>query len=220
MNQKNTVARQLSASGLDQDASLWLPLLTLLAHGDPVDIPALAAATGRSVQEVRLALVAMPDIEYEDGRIVGWGLTLRPTAHRLEVHGEQLYTWCALDTLIFPTLLGTSARIESATPGTGVPVRVSVGPDGATAVSPATAVVSLVNPKDMTSVRSAFCNQVHYFDSPESAQPWLEAHPEGEVVPVADAYALGVGLAQTMLTAEATARAQPAVAPPQQAGCC
>ena len=168
MNQNNTFAERLTSSETGLDASLWLPLLKLLAQGDPVDIPTLADATGRSVEDVRGALAAVPDIEYEDGRIIGQGLTLRPTPHRFEVNGEQLYTWCALDTLIFPALLGTSARVESVTPGTGAPVQVSVGPDGVTTVNPSTAVVSLVNPEDMTSVRSAFCNQVHYFDSPES----------------------------------------------------
>lgn len=130
MNDTNTLAERLTSPETGQDASLWLPLLKLLAQGDPVDVSTLAAATGRSADDVRVALAAVPDIEYEEGRIIGQGLTLRPTPHRFEVNGEQLYTWCALDTLIFPTLLGTSARIESVTPGTGAPVQLNVGPAG------------------------------------------------------------------------------------------
>lgn len=34
-------------------------------------------------------------------------------------------------------------------------------------VEPATAVVSLINPEDISSVRSFFCNQVHFLASPE-----------------------------------------------------
>lgn len=203
MNDNNTLAERLTSPETGQNASLWLPLLRLLAQGDPVDIPTLAAAIGKSDEAVRSALAAVPDIEYEDGRIIGQGLTLRPTPHRFEVNGEQLYTWCALDTLIFPALLGTSARVESVTPGTGTPVQVSVGPDGVSTVNPSTAVVSLVNPEDMTSVRSAFCNQVHYFDSAEAAKPWLDAHPGGEILPVAEAYQLGVSMAKTMLEKDA-----------------
>lgn len=171
MNQHNTLAERLTSPGTGQDASLWLPLLKLLAQGDPVDIPTLAAATGRSVEEVCGTLAAVPDIEYEDGRIIGQGLTLRPTPVRIEVNGEQLYAWCASDTLISPALLGTSARVESVAPGTGAPVRVSVGPDGMTTVDPSTAVASLVNPEDMTSVRSACCDQAHCFGSAEAAKP-------------------------------------------------
>lgn len=211
MTENTSLADRLTSSETGQEASLWLPLLNLLAQGDPVEFSALAAATGRTEADVREALAAVPDIEYEYGRIIGQGLTLRPTPHRFEVNGEQLYTWCALDTLIFPTLLGASARVESVSPASGDPISVTVGPDGVQSVSPETAVVSLVNPDDMTSLRSAFCNQVHYFTSTEEAQAWIEAHPGGEVLPVADAFALGQGMARTM-TENADQDVRPAAA--------
>ena len=91
-------------SGLD--AGLLVPLLRLLVDGDPVSIEELAAAAGRTVDDVRRGLAAVPDTEYDaQGRILGQGLTLRPTNHRFTVAGEELYTWCALDTLIFPALV-------------------------------------------------------------------------------------------------------------------
>lgn len=199
MTENSALAERLTSSETGQEASLWLPLLRLLAQGDPVKVSTLTAATGRSEADVQQALAAVPDIEYEYGRIIGQGLTLRPTPHRFEVNGEQLYTWCALDTLIFPTLLGTAARVESVSPATGEPIKVVVGLDGVRSVSPETAVVSVVNPEDMSSFRSAFCNQVHYFTSAEEAQTWLEAHPGGEVLPVAEAYTLGTQMARTII---------------------
>ncbi|GAC1368479.1 MAG: organomercurial lyase MerB [Pseudarthrobacter sp.] len=182
------------------EPSLWLPLLHLLAQGEPVVIGDLVAVTGRTEPEIRAALAAVPDTEYDgDGRIIGQGLTLRPTPQRIELAGEQLYTWCAMDTLIFPALLGTTARISSTCYATGVPVRLNVGASGATGVEPATAVVSLVNPEDMSSVRSAFCNQVHFFASTEAARPWLDAHPGGSVVPVTEAHRTGTAMAGSLL---------------------
>jgi len=71
---------------------------------------------------------------------------------------------------------------------------VTATPGGVTAVDPATAVVSLVNPEDLTSIRSSFCNQVHYFASPEDARPWLADHPGGEVLPVRDVHRLAVAV--------------------------
>ena len=65
---------------------------------------------------------------------------------------------------------------------------------GVTSVEPATAVVSLVNPDQITSIRSSFCNQVHYFTSDEDAAGWLAEHPRAEVVPVAVAYRIGTDL--------------------------
>ncbi|MGP9784186.1 alkylmercury lyase [Arthrobacter sp. MYb211] len=199
-NNVSQITGRLASSETGMQSWLWLPLLKLLALGDPVDAADLAAATGRPVEDVRTALEGMPDVEYDgSGRIVGMGLTQRPTRHRFEVDGEQLYTWCALDTLIFPTLLGTSARIESAYDAASTPVRMRAGSSGVTGVEPATAVVSLINPEDISSVRSAFCNQVHFFASAEEAGPWLKDHPEGTVIPVEEAYGLAASMAGKML---------------------
>ncbi|MCM3510639.1 organomercurial lyase MerB [Rothia sp. P100] len=200
-NSISQVTDRLASSETGMQPWLWLPLLKLLSLGDPVGAADLAAATGRPAEEVRTALAAMTDAEYDgSGRIVGMGLTQRATRHRFEVDGEQLYTWCALDTLIFPTLLGASARIESAYDSASTPVRLRVDSAGVTDVEPATAVVSLINPEDMSSVRSSFCNQVHFFASSEEAEPWLKNHPEGTVIPVADAYRLASDMAGKMLS--------------------
>lgn len=186
------------------DATYLVPLLRLLAAGDPVEMTALAAAAGRTVKETRAALAKVPDTEYDEQyRIVGQGLTLRPTPHRFTVDGQELYTWCALDTVIFPLLLDREGHVESVSAASGEPVRLTAGPDGVRDVEPATAVVSLVAPDDMTEVRSAFCNQVHFFTSTEDAGSWLEAHPDGEALPVHDAFAFGARLTTAFLTGRA-----------------
>ncbi|KAA1423927.1 organomercurial lyase MerB [Mumia zhuanghuii] len=193
------------------DAGLLIPLLRLLVDGDPVTIEQLAAAAGRTLDEVRRGLAAVPDTEYDNqGRVIGQGLTLRPTPHRFTVAGEELYTWCALDTLIFPALLDRLAHVESVSPVSGEPIRVTVDPtEGVTSVEPATAMVSLVNPEEITSIRSSFCNQVHYFTSPEDAAGWLAEHRDAEVAPVAEAYRIGAAFTTGLLD---RLQAEPAVA--------
>lgn len=193
--------RLLSPNESGLDPALLVPLLRLLADGEPVAVTDLAREAGRSEEAIRMALAATPETEYDDeGRIVGQGLTLRPTRHRFTVNGEELYTWCALDTLIFPVVIDRAATIESTSPTSGGTIRLTATPSGVTAVEPAAAVVSLVNPENLSSIRSSFCNQVHYFTSTEDAQPWLETHPGGEVLPVADAYRLATELTSTLLT--------------------
>lgn len=200
MTDPNLIDRLTTPEETGIDLALLVLLLRLLANGEPVEISALAREAGLAGDQVRDRLNAVPDTEYDDaGRIVGQGLTLRPTAHRFIVDGLVLYTWCALDTLIFPTLLDRSARIESTSPGSGRTIRVTVGPTGVTAVEPTEAVVSLVNPEDITSIRSSFCNQVHYFASAEDARPWLEAHSDGELLAVADAFMFGATLTRAAL---------------------
>ncbi|MEO3936875.1 organomercurial lyase MerB [Dermatophilaceae bacterium Soc4.6] len=198
----NHLTQRLTAAEAGAVPWLWQPLLVLLAQGSPVTVEDLSAVTGRSVSDVRQGLTAMGDTEYDaDGRVLGHGLTLVPTAHRFEVAGRPLYTWCALDTVIFPSILGLPARVQSPCHTTGEPVRLNVdeaGVAGVTGLAPEAAVVSLVDPEDLTSVRSAFCNQVHFFASAEAAQAWLDKHPGAAVLPVAEAYQLARPLAKGM----------------------
>lgn len=183
------------------DPGLLIPLLRLLVDGEPVTIEQLASAAGRTFDRVRHGLATVPDTEYDDqGRVVGQGLTLHPTPHRFTVAGEELYTWCALDTLLFPALLDRAARVESVSPVSGESIQVTIDPAaGVTHVEPATAMVSLVNPDKIASIRSSFCNQVHYFTSTTDAVDWLAEHPEAEVVPVAEAHRIGTDLATSLL---------------------
>lgn len=183
------------------DPGLLVPLLRLLVDGDPVTIKQLATAAGRTPGQVRDGLAAVPDTEYDDqGRIVGQGLTLRPTPHRFTVAGQELYTWCALDTLVFPAILDRAARVESVSPASGERIVVAVDPAaGVTRVEPASAVVSLVNPEQIASIRSSFCNQVHYFESADDAAEWLAEHPGAQAVPVAEAHRIGIELTRRLL---------------------
>lgn len=48
------------------ETTLLVPLLRLLADGDPVSIDDLAAAAALTADEVRARLAAMPDTEYDD----------------------------------------------------------------------------------------------------------------------------------------------------------
>lgn len=182
---------------------LWRALLQLLAQGEPVTEDDIAEATGHAVTEVRHALSVLPDTEYDEaGHIVGSGLTLRPTPHQFETAGRTLYTWCALDTLIFPTVLDRSARISSPCHATGTPIHVTVEPTRMVDIDPSTAVVSVVVPDGASSIRTAFCDQVHFFVSPTAAKPWLEQHPDATVLPVADAFDLARPLTAMLLSAD------------------
>ena len=198
-----------SLGGDNPGSTPWMlrPLLDLLAHGAPVTIDQLADATVTTVEQVRHALTAMSDTEYDEhGRIIGSGLTLRPTPHRFDIDGRQLYTWCALDTLIFPGILGRTAHVTSPCHSTGQPVHLTIDTHGITNVEPATAVVSIVIPDHPASIRAAFCHHVHFFATREAAEPWLAENPAATVVSVADAYQLGRPLTQSLLKGTSPSR--------------
>ena len=198
------LSESLSGTLRRADTSVnWLQpvLLRLVAEGQPVSVGEIAAAAGRAEPDVRAALAQMPDTEFDvSGRVVGWGITQNQTPHRFDVDGRHLFTWCALDTLMFPALIGRAATVTSPCRATGEPVhvQVDVNPDRVSSVTPADAVVSIVTPGETGSIRGAFCNQVHFFANADAAGPWLAEHPGATVLPVAQAFELGQPLTAQM----------------------
>lgn len=186
------LAARISASiRRDIGNPLFRPLVDLLAAGRPVTVEDLIQATGLSAVDVRQGLAGLKDVEYNRaGKIVGQGITLRPTRHRFEIDGRQLYLWCALDTLLYSIILGRPARASSPCHATGSPVEVTVEPTKLTHVAPAYAVISIVTPEDPASIRAAFCENVHYFVSGAAARDWLSRHPGAELLSVAEAFAV------------------------------
>jgi alkylmercury lyase len=175
------------------------PTLDSLARGKEASPEEIAVATSKSPEEVRAALERFPSAEWdEQGRVVGLGLTLRLTPHRLELEDHTLFAWCALDALLFPALLGRPASIESPCRGTGDPVHIEVTPAGIEAVEPTAAVVSIVAARDLTNFRRVSCNNAHFFSSPEAASRWLEKHPKATILSVEDACRLGRLIAEDL----------------------
>jgi alkylmercury lyase len=168
------------------------PTVDLLARSNPASPEEISAISAKSPEEVRAALDRFPSTEWdEQGRVVGAGLTLCLTPHRLELKGRTLFAWCALDALLFPVLLGRPASIESPCRGTGDPVHTEVTPAGIEMVEPPSAVVSVVAARDLANLRSVGCNNTHFFSSLEEASRWLERHPEATILSVEDAFRLG-----------------------------
>jgi alkylmercury lyase len=165
--------------------------IRLLSRGTPITLTELAEAAGVDAADVANA-PAGRDIEFDDeGRIVGWGLTLNPTPHTFVVDGRRLYTWCAADTLMFPAIIGGRAHVESTCPATGTVIRLTVDPAaGVSDVSPAAAVISIPAPQDLDDarVRASCCDPGRFFASAAAAADWRAQHPRGTVLPVADAY--------------------------------
>jgi len=167
-------------------------LLHELARGHPVRQETVATTLGWSAERVAAQLAQELSVEYDpDNNVIGYGITLRETAHAFEIDGRRLYTWCALDALMFPVLLGKTARVFSRCPATRLPVSLMVSPDGLQNVEPATAVVSLPLPESTGNVRSSFCCHVHFYASDSAARQSISANPGMKLLNVQDAFCLG-----------------------------
>lgn len=166
--------------------NLPVHLTRLLAAGEPVTVERAAAAGGWSVAALRTELARHPGTDWDDeGRIVGFGLTLRPTRHTFTFDGTTRYAFCASDTLEFPAILNTPGVVESTCPATGRRIRVELGLDQVVAVDPPNAVVSRVRPSHaVNDIRAQICALGSFFSSPEAAADWLAHNPEGTIAPI------------------------------------
>ena len=162
--------------------------------------------TGRDLTGVVATLAGWPNVERDaHGRVIAFsGLTLRPTAHRLDVGGQELHAWCAWDTLFLPTIIGGRASVHSHCPLTDTPVRLSVDHDGVRAAEPKAIGVSFPAP-DATrceDIRATFCCQVRFLAGPRAADRWLADHDGALVLSLDDAFELGRLATRTCLTAD------------------
>jgi alkylmercury lyase len=166
-------------------------LVRLLAAGEPVTIEQAAVAGGWSVPELRAELAKHPGTDYDDdGRIIGFGLTHRPTPHAF-VTDHTVYAFCASDALTFPILLGQPGRIRSTCPVTGRTIEAEATPDRVLRVDPATAVVTRIRPNDaVADLRRDICALGNFFATSKAATDWLDQTPHGQVVPLADDFAV------------------------------
>jgi alkylmercury lyase len=177
-------------------------LIRELAAGQPVVPAHLAARLALDEPAIAEVLQHMSDINYDaSGHIVGFGVSLTPTAHQFTINRQSLYTWCALDTFMYTALLDQPTQVLSHCPITGCPIALAMTPAHISELTPASAVISLVIPDgSITNCRrSAFCNHGHFFASAAVGAHWLQNHPNGLLLTVADAHHLGRLLAQHRL---------------------
>lgn len=102
---------------------------------------------------------------------------------------------CGPDIFEVARALNQPMRVEAACPVTGTTISVSFGPDSVYDVRPADTVVAVIHlgtvPEaaelaDAARVDADVCTQQTFFANAEVAAPWLERHPGGRVIPVAE----------------------------------
>ncbi len=189
------LARQLADGLRGNHDAFCRELVRLLACGHPVTPERLATVLQMTAEQVAEVLAGLADLEVDhSGHVVGWGLTFIPTSHRFRLNGQQFYTWCALDALIYPALLQLPASVESSCPVSGASVMLSVTPTGVHDLTPASAIVSVVIPEQGSSCngdRGSFCNQSLFFRSRRDALLWQASSPRARLLSVADGYQVG-----------------------------
>ena len=125
------------------------------------------------------------------GRVVGNVLTLNPTKHHFRVNGKELYTWCSLDAMHLPGLLGRMAEVESTDPISGEEIHLTIPPDSMPSYQPPGTVLSIMlKPGDRGGPQSPLCSQMLFFASRKNAESWSQDHPEATIMMVEEVFHL------------------------------
>jgi alkylmercury lyase len=167
----------------------FLPLLQFfrLRGSGPGTPERLATAMRLSPSEVETLLQSSSLVVGPDGNI-----HMPPGPHQIYADGETFAGWCALDTLLFPLLIGQAARVVSTCPATGRQIRLTVTAQGTVAdLDPASTVVSLRLPDETTTASNAeetICAYGHFFVDREHTLSWPDLHPEAVLLSVEDAF--------------------------------
>lgn len=192
------LAAEFTAAHPDLDLAqqrLTLALFRLLARGKPVAPRELAERARLPLDDVVAHLDHAVMVQRDEhGRVHAFGgLSLAPTSHVLELDGRTLYTWCALDTLFLPELLGRPARIRSTCPETGRAISLAVDADGPREVVPQTTVMSLhgVGGLDLDDAIGTFCCYVHFFADEDAARAWTRRSENTYVASIAEGFEYG-----------------------------
>lgn len=179
-------------STLDLLAERWreagplLPGFALLARGRPVPVEEIARAAGAEVDRVEAALEEARCARDDDGRVLElYGLSLTPTAQRLEIGGRTLYACCALWAHVIPKLVDATVRVESVDPMRQEAVRLSLSPGGVESADPAESAATLAvatRQAIAADVGEAFCRHVRHHRSLASAEQSAAADPARHAV--------------------------------------
>ena len=201
------IAANLNAAGIPPEfgkdnSRLLIKTLRTLAHGEPIT----KAETAQISEELEIPfeqadqfLRGVTERDSDDNIIGLIGLSLNQDwAHRFDVNGNSLRTWCAWDTLFLTQIIGEETMVESESPQSGTTVRIRLNKNGVEGSVPETAVVTIVNidpdvhdVSSMEAIWGNFCHQVYFFPSREEADEWASGKDNIEVLTVDEAYELG-----------------------------
>ena len=176
---------------------LSVELYRLLGKGVAVTSAALVQKLDMDVQDIKILLSKLPPsaLQYDDdGKITAFiGLSLTPTPHKFLLDNAALYTWCVLDGLFLPEILGASADIITHCPVTGEAISVRLAPEKLISYEPQDAVMSVVTPDAgscRSDLRGAFCEHVSFFQDATAFKRWAEDKEGTGMIALEDAYIL------------------------------
>ena len=174
------------------DTKLLIRIWNALADGRPVSAEHCARIVSELGNDAASAQRFLDTVCERNpaGDIVGAvGLALEGHPYRLRVNGVDLCTWCAVDTLFLPAMLGRRAEVSSVSPLSGDSIRLIVDARGVQYRDPESTVVSVpvvdaadVDTDSARGIQGTFCCRAHFFASRAEGERWAEGRQDAEIV--------------------------------------
>jgi alkylmercury lyase len=195
-------ARQYIRDGLletDRDMQHFsVAICRRLATGAPLTRRELADALGLAPTRIASMLDGYPatGIDFDaNGAILAFsGLSLAKTAHEFVVAGRTLYTWCVLDALFLPEIIGQPAVLRTHCAASGERIEVHLEPKRLRSHRPEGVVMSIVGPDRQAcrdNLRGDFCQHVLLFRDAAAFAEWSKDRDDVAAVSLAEGHALG-----------------------------
>ena len=174
-----------------EEQEISLKIYQLLAKKIHPNEAMLATELPYAAKQIEYVLEGLKSGVYrKEGNIIGFaGLTTHPMTHTITMNGITTYTWCALDALFIPQLLGEKTHVKSADPITKNPIELTIHGSQVNTAQ-ADIAVSLIAPdadKLSEDVIGNFCHFVHFFETRETGEKWIAHHPNSYLVSLREA---------------------------------
>ena len=184
----------------------------LLVLGAPVtneQVVAIAADARTSLSEASQFLSRVSERNANRDIVGVMGLSLNEHAHTFIVDDIAMSTWCAMDTLFLPAMIGRDATVESISPVSGETIRLEVSPEGVESCTPPGVVISLrvIDPQEIdmstvSTIRGSLCHHIYFFASRDEGEEWAGSRTDIEIITLEEAYLFAMGIwSKAMLTA-------------------
>tara|TARA_R110001583_G_scaffold38171_2_gene123320 strand:+ start:8163 stop:8762 length:600 start_codon:yes stop_codon:yes gene_type:complete len=187
MNQllETQLKSMLSDIGIE-DLGFIINIQKELIKGNPIPIVKYYNLIDLTIEKAN-ALLDILGERNENNQITAFsGLSLTPTQHKFIVQNKVLYTWCALDAILFTEWLDVSSQIISRDPIDNSLIGLNIECDHLISTNPYPLYVSWVSAMNKCNIKGSFCNHVSFWASKQTADQWLQNNPEGKIVTIDD----------------------------------
>lgn len=206
---------------LDRIATWYLSTLPAPTHQTQRVLKRLyrMLLTGNAVSVDELAEIEPTDFASLVDDLAGWvlfdadrridssyGLTLRPTPHRVSVNGQRAFAYCPWDAVFLPLLLGDQVKLTTSCPVSGQRIDMVTTPEGIRRITPRASVMSFTTPPALSIAETEdtaierrqrkkqsieqICGSVHLFCQASWADRWGAAKNDIHVLSPDEAFQL------------------------------